>query len=174
MKRIPLTVIAAGSLLLAGCGSLVPPAGKPEPQLRHDFRLGMTPIDIRVDTANEWDGFFADARLRKVVGIALLENRSLRASAAAVERVRAQYRITEADRLPDLNAGASATRQRTGGATASSYAVNLGLASYEIDLFNRLASLEGAALARYLAQEETQQSTRLSLVAEVTNAWLLL
>lgn len=175
MKHFHLTLLAAACTLLAGCGSLVPPTEKISPSLRQDFRLGMTPIDIRTDTANEWDGFFADARLRKVVGIALLENRSLRASAAVVERVRAQHRITEADRIPDLNAGASATRQQVaGGATTSSYAVNLGLASYEIDLFNRLASLEGAALSRYLAQQETQRSAQLSLVAEVSNAWLTL
>lgn len=174
MKRLHPTLLAAACLLLSGCGSLVPPTGEAAPQLRHDFRLSMTPIDIRTDTVNEWDGFFADERLRKVVGIALLENRSLRASAAAVERARAQHRITEADRIPDLNAGASASRQRAGGVTTSSYSVNLGLASYEIDFFNRLGSLEGAALARYLAQQETQRSARLSLVAEVSNAWLTL
>lgn len=175
MKQQHLTLLgAACALALAGCGSLVPATDKPAPPLRESFRVGMTPIDIRTDTANEWDGFFADERLRKVVGIALTGNRSLQASAAAVERVRAQYRIAEAGRLPTVNVGASASRQETGGSTSTSYSVNLGLASYEIDLFNRLASLEGAALARYLAEQETQRSARLSLVAEVTNAWLTL
>jgi outer membrane protein, multidrug efflux system len=174
MKHLHLSLLAS-CLLIAGCGSLVPPTGKVAPPLRADFRPAAAPVDLPANTAHEWDGFFADARLRQVVGIALLENRSLRAGAAAVERVRAQYRITEADRIPDLNAGASASRQRAaGGPTTSSYAVNLGLAAYEIDLFNRLGSLEGAALARYLAQQETQRSARLSLVAEVSNAWLTL
>ncbi len=57
---------------------------------------------------------------------------------------------------------------------SSSYSVSLGLAAWEIDLFNRLGSLEGAALARYLAQQQTQQSARLSLVAQVADAWLAL
>lgn len=178
MKRhlqTPALTLIAAAALLAGCGSLVPATDQPAPPLREGFRLAGAPVDLPADRAHEWDGFFADSRLRDVVGIALQQNRSLRASAAAVERVRAQYRIAEADRIPDLNAGASATRQRAaGGATTTSYGVNLGLASYEIDLFNRLASLEGAALARYLAQQETQRSARLSLVAEVTNAWLTL
>ncbi len=173
MKRHALPLITAAALL-AGCGSLVPPAGTATPPLRQDFRVGMTPMDIRTDTANEWDGFFADERLRKVVGIALTGNRSLQASAAAVERVRAQYRIAEAGRLPTVNVGASANRQETAGSTSTSYSVNLGLASYEIDLFNRLGSLEGAALARYLAQQETQRGAQLSLVAETANAWLTL
>ncbi|MGQ3095675.1 MAG: TolC family protein, partial [Roseateles sp.] len=176
MKRQHLTLLAAGgTLLLAGCGNLVPARDKGTPPLREDFRVSATPVEAVPGAAHEWDGFFADARLRQVVGVALAQNRNLRASAAVVERVRAQYRITEADRIPDLNASASAGRQRTaGGVTASSYAVNLGLASYEIDLFNRLGSLEGAALARYLAQQETQRSAQLSLVAEVANAWLSL
>jgi len=175
MTRHHMTLLAAACALLAGCGSLVPPADKIAPPLREDFRPTATPAATTSGAAHEWDGFFADARLRQVVGISLAQNRTLRASAAAVERVRAQYRIAEADRIPDLNAGASATRQQVaGGATSTSYAVNLGLASYEIDLFNRLGSLEGAALARYVAQQETQRSARLSLVAEVTNAWLAL
>lgn len=175
MKRLSLTPLALACLLLAGCGSLVPATEKIAPPLRADFRPTVTASATPASVAHEWDGFFADSRLREVVGIALQQNRSLRASAAAVERVRAQYRITEADRVPDINAGASATRQRAaGGATTTSYGVNLGLASYEIDLFNRLGSLEGAALARYLAQQETQRSASLSLVAEVSNAWLAL
>ncbi|KQW50029.1 MULTISPECIES: efflux transporter outer membrane subunit [unclassified Roseateles] len=170
-----LTLLGATcTLLLAGCGSLVPARDPSTPPLREDFRVSATPVQATA-VAHEWDGFFADARLRQVVGVALAQNRSLRASAAAVERVRAQYRIAEADRIPDLNASASASRQRAaGGVTASSYSVNLGLASYEIDLFDRLGSLEGAALARYLAQQETQRSAQLSLVAEVSNAWLSL
>ncbi|QPF74695.1 efflux transporter outer membrane subunit [Roseateles sp. DAIF2] len=174
-KQQHLTLLAA-SLLLAGCGSLVPPREHSTPPLREDFRPAATAgTAVPADLAHEWDGFFADVRLRQVVGIALAQNRSLRASAAAVERVRAQYRIAEAERIPDLNASAAAGRQRAaGGATASSYSVSLGLPAYEIDLFDRLGSLEGAALARYLAQQETQRSARLSLVAEVANAWLTL
>jgi multidrug efflux system outer membrane protein len=178
MKPQHLTLLSAACLLLAGCGSLVPATDKIAPPLREDFRPAATAATTasaaQAAMAHAWDGFFADARLREVVGIALEQNRSLRASAAAVERVRALYRITEANLLPGVNAGASASRQRAAGTTSSSYAVNLGLASYEIDLFDRLGSLEGAALARYLAQDETQQSARLSLVAEVSNAWLTL
>ncbi|MCY4746404.1 efflux transporter outer membrane subunit [Pelomonas sp. UHG3] len=174
-----LTLTALAALLLSGCASLVPATDKPTPPLREDFRATAAPspavATAAAEAAHDWDAFFTDARLRQVVGIALAQNRSLRASAAAVERVRAQYRITQADRIPDLNASASATRQQAaGGSATSSYAVNLGLASYEIDLFNRLGSLEGAALARYLAQQETQRSARLSLVAEASNAWLTL
>ncbi|PIM50902.1 hypothetical protein CS062_22535, partial [Roseateles chitinivorans] len=190
------TRFAAIPLLLglSACGSLVPPTDIPRPPLREDFRpaaasasaassagastAASTEATTGASTAasHEWRGFFADARLDEVVGLALDQNRSLRASAAAVERVRAQYRVTAADRLPEIGLGASATRQRTanGDGATTTYGVNLGLASYEIDLFNRLGSLEGAALSRFLAEQETQRSARLSLAAEVATAWLSL
>ncbi len=180
-----------GTALLAGCGSLVPANDAPAPPLRGDFRPGPTadrggPTDPNAPAADtppavaaqaaarEWDGFFLDPRLRQVVGIAIAQNRGLRASAAAVERVRAQYRITQAARLPEVALGSSAARQHNTGSAGRVYTVGVSLAQWEIDLFDRLGSLTGAALSRYLAQQETQQSTRLSVVAEVSNAWLTL
>jgi multidrug efflux system outer membrane protein len=168
----------AAALALSGCGNLVPPTGAPQAPLRDDFRVGPVVAEAPLgdaasaSTANEWDGFFADERLRRVVGLALSGNRSLRASVAAVERARALYGISEWSRWPEVEGTVSASRQRSGGSTSSSYSVNLGLAAWEIDLFDRIGSLQGAALARYLAQQETQRGARLSLVAEVAEAWL--
>ena len=174
MRRLPWAwVFGAG--VLAGCGSLVPPAEAPNPPLRDSFRIGAAEPQLAGPAAaNEWDGFFADERLRSVVGLALAENRSLRAGVAAVERARAQYGISQAAQLPEVRATAGASRQRSAGVTASSYSVSLGLASWEIDLFDRVGSLEGAALARFLAQQETQQGARLAVVASVADAWLTL
>ncbi|ANH67638.1 efflux transporter outer membrane subunit [Mitsuaria sp. 7] len=183
MKTVAILPLLLG---LSACGSLVPSTDAPRPPLREDFRpkaasvaepaVSATSATSAAVASHEWRGFFADARLDEVVATALDQNRSLRASAAAVERVRAQYRVTAADRLPAIGVGASATRQRTvnGEGATTTYGVNLGLASYEIDLFNRLGSLEGAALSRFLAEQETQRSARLSLAAEVATAWLSL
>ena len=181
-------------LALAGCGSLVPPAGSPQGSLRDTFRTDTVTAEAPLSNAaeaSEWDGFFVDAGLRRVVALALAGNRSLRASMAAVDRARAQYGISEAARWPELEGTLSGTRQRNAGGAAgattgsgtggnasgsasTSYSVSLGLAAWEIDLFNRLASLEGAALSRFLAQQQTQQNARLTLVTQVAEAWLAL
>jgi len=180
MKRFGLTpaALAALTLALVGCGSLVPPVEPSQAPLRENFRAEAVPAEAALADAaavSEWDGFFTDERLRRVVGLALAGNRSLRASVAAVERARAQYGITEANRLPELRGTAGASRQGGDAAnTSNSYTVSLGLAAWELDLFNRLGSLQGAALARYLAQQETQRGARLSLVAQVADAWLTL
>jgi outer membrane protein, multidrug efflux system len=175
-RRLALSLMC---LALAGCGSLVPPRESPDAALRADFRDSSEPSQTGAAAAHEWDGFFTDDRLRQVVGLALADNRSLRAGMAAVDRARAQYGVTRAAALPDVDATGSASRQRsasssgsTSASTSSSYSVQWGLSSWEIDLFNRVGALEGAALARFLTQEETQRGARLVLVAEVANAWL--
>lgn len=173
-QRLALLATAA---LLAGCGSLVPPVAAPAAGLPGSFRPGPLATEAPLadaGAAQEWAGFFADARLGQVVGLALAGNRSLRASVAAVERARALYGVAEAARWPELRATGSASGQRSAGNTTETYSVSLGVAAWEIDLFNRVGSLEGAALARYLAQQETQRSARLLLVADVSTAWLSL
>ena len=168
-------VALAAALALGGCGSLVPPAEGPSAPLRDSFRATDDPPLSDRATAHEWDAFFTDERLRRVVGLALADNRSLRAGVAAVERARALYGISNAARWPELKGTASANRQGgPGSSNASTYTVALGIAAWEIDLFDRVGSLRGAALARFLAQQETQASARLLLVAEVAGAWLAL
>ncbi len=166
------------TLALVGCGSLVPSAEGPPAQLRESFRThaadSAEPALFNHAAAHEWDAFFVDARLRSVVGLALAGNRSLRAGVAAVERARALYGISAAQRWPEVQGTAAAGRERSGGSASSSYEVSLGVTAWEIDLFDRLGSLKGAALARFLEEQQTQTSARLLLVADVADAWLAL
>ena len=66
----------------------------------------------------------------------------------------------------------------TGGTTtttsssSTSFTTQLGATSFEIDLFGRVRSLTDAALNRYFAQEATARATRLTLVADIANAWV--
>ena len=54
------------------------------------------------------------------------------------------------------------------------YSANLGVSAYELDLFGRVRSLRDAALSQYLATEDAQRSTQISLVAQVATAYLTL
>lgn len=61
-----------------------------------------------------------------------------------------------------------------GGGRSTSYSVDLGVTSFEIDLFGRLRSLSNAALQEYLGTEVGARATRLALVADVAEAYLTL
>ncbi|HCI4158899.1 TPA: multidrug efflux transporter outer membrane subunit OprJ, partial [Pseudomonas aeruginosa] len=132
-----------------------------------------------IDTL-DWKSFIVDAELRRLVDVALDNNRSLRQTLLDIEAARAQYRIQRADRVPGLNAAATGNRQRqpadlsagNRSEVASSYQVGLALPEYELDLFGRVKSLTDAALQQYLASEEAARAARIALVAEVSQAYL--
>ena len=56
--------------------------------------------------------------------------------------------------------------------TVKQYSVQLGLLSWELDLFGRVRSLEAGALEQYLATEQARVATRTALIAAVADAWL--
>ncbi|MDT7933524.1 MAG: efflux transporter outer membrane subunit [Sphingomonadaceae bacterium] len=124
-----------------------------------------------------------DPKLVAVVNLALAHNQNLAAALANVELARGQYRITRAAQFPAISAGGQLTLAQGGSSAAgaivgdefrSIYSVNLGLAAFELDLFGRLRSQTRAAIANYLATDLGVASTRLTLVAEVANAFLVL
>ncbi len=62
----------------------------------------------------------------------------------------------------------------TGSSNLEFYSVNAGFSNFELDLFGRVRNLSRAALEQYFASEEAQRTTRISLIAEIANAWLQL
>src|SRR6187455_1694735 len=60
-----------------------------------------------------WRDFMADARLQRIVEIALQNSRDLRVAALKVQQMQAQYRIQRAQLFPQVGAFADAARSRT-------------------------------------------------------------
>lgn len=185
MKKTLLCLAAVAAL--AGC-SLIPHYERPAAPVDAAYPQGdayaKATADAQAPAAAElgWRDYFADPRLRKLIEVALDNNRDLRVAALNVEAFRAQYRIQRADLFPQVDAAAQGTRQRvpadlsaTGQRVISSqYGVSLGTTAWEIDLFGRLRSLSEAALEQYFASEEARRSTHIALVASVANAYLTL
>ena len=131
-----------------------------------------------------WRAVFHDDKLQKIISLALVQNRDLRVAALNVEKARAQYRIQRADLAPSVSLGASDTAahvpgglyttQTTGAATYHQYDANLGITSYEVDLFGRVRSLNAAALQSFLSEAETRRSVQISLISQVASSYLTL
>ncbi|MCU4120297.1 efflux transporter outer membrane subunit [Variovorax sp. N23] len=183
MRRtlLSLTVPVA---LLSGCVNLAPTYTQPAAPVPAAWASAPAGMAAAEPAARDlgWREFFVDARLRGVVELALANNRDLRVAALNIDRARAQYGVTRAGAFPSANLGASGSRTRTPGSVSSSgqtrlatqYNVNLGLTSYELDLFGRVRNLSDAALESFFATEDARRGTQLSLVAEVATAWLVL
>lgn len=121
-----------------------------------------------------WQDFIGDPRLRELVAQALRNNRDLRVTTLNIEKARALYRIQDAQRLPTVDALASATRTRSSGFTTTAYGVSASVPGYELDLFGRVRNLGDAALSSFFASRENRRSVQVLLVADVVTAWLTL
>jgi multidrug efflux system outer membrane protein len=121
----------------------------------------------------EWQRFFADARLKRLIELALVNNRDLRVAVQNIEQARALYRVQRADELPTVGAGVSAQRQPgASGGLVNSYAVGVQVTGYELDFFGRVRSLSQAALAQYLATDEARKTAQIALIAGVATTYV--
>ena len=185
MKKTLLSMAALA--LLAGC-SLAPTYERPAAPAPTAWPTGPS---YKADTAAAdakpvadvaWREFFADARLRQVLELALANNRDLRVSILNIEKARATYGIERAALIPTLSASGGQTASRVpknasanGEASINrQYTANLGVSAYELDFFGRVRNLNEAAWQEVLRTTDNRRSVQLSLVAEVTNAWLTL
>lgn len=163
-------------LLLGGC-SLAPDYQRPATPAGATWQASSD-----VTTTRGWKGTFSDPQLQQLITLALSNNRDLRIAALNVQSYEARYRIQRAAQLPTVGVDGSGTRQQTAGdingsgreQIGSQYAANVGITAYELDFFGRIQSLKDQALENYLAQQESQRSTHIALVASVANAYLTL
>lgn len=175
-------------LFLAGCSTMAPTYTQPAAPVPAAWPNGPAYQTQAAKTADKaladipWQEFFVDPQLRKLIALALENNRDLRVATLNIERSRALYQIQRSDLFPKVDAAADATFQRipetlsgTGRArTVDQYSVGLGVSSYEVDLFGRVRSLKDQALEQYLATEQAQRSVQISLVSQVAATYLAL
>lgn len=170
MIRFYWTILA--TLALSGCINLAPDYQQPEAPVPTEWQATVSG-DVAADI--QWQQFFTDSRLAKLQTLALANNRDLRLASLNIEKAQAQYRIQRAAAFPTIDAGVSGTHARTASSgTTHDYTAQLGLSSYEVDVFGRVQNLQDEALEAYLALTETRRSTQISLMAEVGTAWLTL
>jgi multidrug efflux system outer membrane protein len=131
--------------------------------------------------------WYGDPKLQALIANALANNRDLLAATARIEQARAQFRIDESRRLPDLVATGSGnrTRQATAGNpvfgagdgnaptsfTFNRFDIGVGISAFELDFWGRVRNQSEAARARYLAEVANQRAFYLSLVADTATTY---
>ncbi|WP_294300786.1 efflux transporter outer membrane subunit [uncultured Sphingomonas sp.] len=190
-------ILLAGLSTLAGC-NFTPKYVQPTAPVAPTFPEVTT--GSRAATEIGWREFFGDPRLQAYIAAALAGNRDLAQSVARVAQARAQYRITDADRLPQVEGVAGVTRTRqplnalgfptggtgtdtgtgTGGTTTEAptsftftqYSLGVQVPSYELDFWGRVRNTAEASRREYLATVEAERAFRISLVAQVAATYL--
>jgi multidrug efflux system outer membrane protein len=186
--RAAIAALAALVALTSGC-SLQPIYHRPAAPVGASFPAGeayKTSASSAAGTTLSagdigWRDFLADARLQRLVEIALQNNRDLRVTVLNLAQVQAQYRVQRAALFPSVNAGASASKARTPGSLAPSgkptiaqdYSADVSI-SWEMDFFGRVRSLRDAALEQILATAHARQAAEIALVSQVADQYLVI
>ncbi|WP_244814300.1 efflux transporter outer membrane subunit [Caballeronia sp. Lep1P3] len=189
MRRLSL-IAAAIAALATGC-SMAPKYERPAPPVSANFPAGGVystqpgAADAGARSANGvaaadigWRDFFVDARLQRLIDIALSNNRDLRVSVLNIQAAQAQYRIVRSELFPAIAAQAGPSVQRTprdlsffNQTISRSYSVGLN-ASWELDLFGRVQSLKDQALAQYFSTAYARKAAEILLVSQVASQYL--
>lgn len=170
MFRLSVLFIA---FLSVGCVSLDPNYQRPDAPV--PASLPGTQGQATAVIGN-WQQVVKDPRLNKVVSMALNSNRDVQKAIADIDAARAQFGETRASLFPTVNAELTGSRGRTTTTTGVNTTAQAdgAVSSFELDLFGRNQSLSRAARETWLASEYTAQNTRLTMVAELSTAWVTL
>lgn len=152
-----------------------------EPALRPELALSDTWLESAADTplpARDWWHGFQSSQLEQLVATGLLDSPDLAAATERVIQAELQVRASGATLFPSLSlSGNTATRRSDPdqGARETSESTSLSLgASYEVDLWGRLAAGVRGAEATLAAVQHDYDAVRLSLATAVANAYFQL
>jgi multidrug efflux system outer membrane protein len=184
MNRRAIVLVCATAL--SAC-NFAPPHVRPALPTAPAFPPGIAaPAEGVRATELSWQDFFADPQLKTLIAAALEHNRDLAVSVARIQEARGQYRIQDAERLPELDANGSYARTRVGAASVSgasapagssgfsydNYNVGVGVSSFELDFWGRVKNLSDAARASYFSTIQAERAFRLSLIRDVATTYL--
>jgi len=150
---------------------------RPEVEVPVAWRLGPTEAG-EISNIAWWDQF-QDPVLSNLVRTALANNKDLEIATANVDQAFAQYGIVRSAQFPQVDARASATRERSsasirlGGQTFNDYGVNLS-ASFELDIWGKLRRATESARASLLASQQGKGTVVLTVVTTVASGYIQL
>ncbi len=184
--KASLPVLLLVSVSMTACASQ--PSPSPSVDLATTF-ASATLETGRLRTARlepMWWRAFGDSALDQVVEAALLENLDIEAAAARLQQAEGASRVAVSNRLPSGTVSASGATQRQSlddpmariaspspgyDRNADQFGLNAA-ASWEIDLFGRLAAARRAAWADQQAAAVDVEGARLSVAAEIAGAYI--
>lgn len=168
-------------LLLAAC-NFAPRYQQPDLPVANSYESAdiATSGGDRLASELTWETFFRDPMLKRLIALALEQNRDLAASVARIEQAQALYRVQRSAQLPQVAAGADATRTKTPLTSVepelpdnntsihfTQYSVQVAVTSFELDFWGRVANLSESARRNFLATVEANEAFRLSLISNV-------
>ncbi len=163
------TALALVAVMMAGCGlaDYTPPTA----ELPASFSA---PAPERDATRNMlWWTAFNDAQLNALMQAGLARNLDVAQAIEAINEARANARLVGANDLPEVSAGASATRgDRDGVGNVTDTTAATANVSWTIDLFGRNRNARAAASAQLDAAYLSVDVARLTILQAIASAYI--
>ncbi len=172
---VAMTSLLLVSLLTVGCAAPVP-LEKPTvevPSAFKEYRLWKVARTEAAPVSDKWWLLFNDPVLNDLHKQLVVGNETLKVSAALVQSARAALSTSRSAASPSVSANAGVTSSVTPGGIAATTANSLAAtASWELDLWGRVAGAVSSAESRLIATTADLSSARLSVQALLTQTYL--
>jgi multidrug efflux system outer membrane protein len=183
-------------MALSAC-SLAPKYVAPTPPVPQSWPIGdayLAQSEAQLPVVS-YTEIFRDPRLQQLISLALQNNRDIRVAAANLAAARAQVRVIRANQFPAVGVdgsaryaerGSSSVSNGTGGTgtggtdtggsvsssnRGSSFSLQGGVSSFELDFFGRYANASESQRNTALATEAAARTVRLGLIADLAQSW---
>lgn len=177
LRPTALASVLTVALVLAGCAATVTPPPASTLQTPAAWRTPAAgPGQHAGPVEQQWWQAFGDPVLSTLVTQALEHNGDVRVARARVAQYRALVRVAGAGQKPVVSVDTAPTRARQLSSAGVPYVTNIYQAefqaSYEVDLWGRLAAATDAATATYQAEQANADAVALSIAATVATGYL--
>lgn len=177
-----LSIALAALLVSSGCMKLGPDYHRPDTGIQTPGTYQHAPTETAApEPQDPWWEAFGKSELNQLVEEVLKNNLDIKKATARILEVRSQFVQVRADRFPTINFQGQGQRQRQPATTSisgtsqkretESYSLTLP-ASFELDLWGRLARAEEAVQADLLQAEENRHTVAQTVVAETISLYL--
>lgn len=164
------------TLILSGCAMAPQPAPPSTLVTPVQWRTAQLTGAGASDTVERnWWRAFGDPVLDQLVRTAEQNNSDVRVALSRLQEYQARVRVASSAQLPALSGSLGPTRARTIGSTGPVEGTSISgqvQASYEIDLFGKLAGTTAAARFDLQAQQALAEATVLAVAANTASGYL--
>ena len=156
----------------------------PKPALPDNFRNAAVTGDTTSIASLQWNSFFMQADLQKLIDSAIIRNYDLQVALKNIEASRLLFKQVKWNYVPqaDLNVSANSYRysnnslnglsanQYLGGANVNNFSADVSL-SWEADIWGKIHNQQKSAFAAYLQTAEAKKLIQTNIVASVSQGY---
>jgi len=180
-RKLGILILVLAAAALSSCQSYKH-LGVSPPAVTDSIFRNVSNSDTTTIADIPWKVYFKDTNLQALIAEGLEQNIDIQISLTRIKQAEAKLSIEKGNRLPDVSAGFQINHTRTSSGNNSrdimGYVSNensLGfLASWEVDLWGKLASKSRAQYANYLNSFEYKNLVQTDLITNIANDYYYL